>query len=211
MICFAGRFEAHPSVRKLHEQYPVRYVFTGMGPANAERTVASVLVQGGVEFVLSCGFAGGLNPGFETGCALYWADHARLRAALARAGARRGEFITVDRVVSTPAEKALLRLHTGADAVDMESLAIGMVCRARHVPFGILRGVLDPARTALPEALSWFVTGSGRIRPVYGVIQLMRDPELVMMLPALIRRCALARRRLGLVIGEFLRHWYCSG
>lgn len=169
-----------------------------------------MLVKGGAEFVLSCGFAGGLNPELQTGCVLYWSDHARLRVALARAGARMGEFVTVDRVVNTPADKALLRSHTGADAVDMESLAIGMVCHARQVPFGILRVVFDPARSELPEALAGFVAGSGRIRPVYGFIRSLCDCGLVMMLPALVRQWALARRRLSLAIAKFLRHWYCA-
>ena len=74
-------------------------LLTGMGRRNAERAVRETVLADKPEAVLTCGFAGGLNPQLPVGTVVFSADDGFARTdALLGAGARSGTFHCADRV-----------------------------------------------------------------------------------------------------------------
>ena len=140
---------------------------TGIGRKNAEKAVREVLKTFSPQWVLTCGFAGGLNPDLKLGEVVFEtpltpslspSDGERvsvrtgegLFSKLLAAGAKPAKIFCAERIATTIAEKKKLRDETGADAVEMESEAIHAVCRERGIPCATARVVSDTANENLP-------------------------------------------------------------
>jgi adenosylhomocysteine nucleosidase len=179
LICFALKEEAAP-FRKIvakmaTAQADISILLTGIGRQNAEKSLREFLSGGASvpasrslndqarlvssltppELVLTCGFAGGLNPDLKLGEAVFEltglaANDQKLVANLAAVGAKPAKFFCADRIATTIAEKKKLRAETGADAVEMESAAIHTVCREHGIPCATIRAISDTANEDLP-------------------------------------------------------------
>jgi len=150
LVCFAVKEEA-PAFRKLAGAKPgVATLVTGMGQRNAESAVRRFLASQPTELVLTCGFAGGLHPDLAPGAVVFETTDEELAARLAQAGAKPAKIFCADRVAVTVAEKQELRKSTGADAVEMESAAIQIVCRELKIPCATVRVISDAAGEDLP-------------------------------------------------------------
>jgi uridine phosphorylase len=192
LICFALKEEAAP-FRKVAARHPgVITLTTGIGRANAEKSMREFLAGGASvpasrawpaaacsrlagtlappDLVLTCGFAGGLNPDLKLGDVIFeiHSGSSRRESAqtksgedleptdvgcyekLVAAGAKPAKFFCADRVATTAAEKRTLRDETGADAVEMESAAICAVCAERGIPCATIRVISDTAGEDLP-------------------------------------------------------------
>jgi adenosylhomocysteine nucleosidase len=129
----------------------LRVLLTGIGQRNAEKAVRTALAEREAKQVLTCGFAGGLNPEFTVGTVVFSADDDfSLSEVLLAAGARPVNFHCADRVVATAAEKRAVRQSTGADAVEMESGVIRAICREHSIPSATVRVISDAANEDLP-------------------------------------------------------------
>src|SRR5260221_47409 len=145
LVCFALDEEAAP-FRKLALRIPdVEILVTGIGRQNAEACLRKFLAKNLPKLVLTCGFAGGLNPELENGDVVYITGYAALDQRLADADAIHASFFSAPRIVTTVAEKKQLRAETGADIVEMESSAILAVCRENRIPAAMVRVVSDTA------------------------------------------------------------------
>ena len=95
-----------------------------------------------------------------------------------------GGIHTVNRLITTPADKAALFRKTGALAVDMEQAVV-----QRAVPAGVeiigLRAISDPADMAVDPAVLGFINEFGRPRPLVIGKTLLRRPSLLPQLLAL--------------------------
>jgi nucleoside phosphorylase len=120
--------------------------------------------------VLTCGFAGGLNPDLKLGDVVFETfpcssrrESAQIKTGekleptdvgcyekLVAAGAKPAKIFCTDRIATTGAEKKALRDATGADAVEMESAAIHAVCAERGIPCVTVRVISDTAHEDLP-------------------------------------------------------------
>jgi adenosylhomocysteine nucleosidase len=159
LICFALKEEAAPfrkiATGKAATAQAVSILLTGIGRQNAEKSLREFLATISPKLVLTCGFAGGLNPELKLGEVVFelaWpaANDQKLIANLAAAGAKPVKFFCADRIAITVAEKKKLRDETGADAVEMESAAIHAVCRERGIPCATIRVISDTAGEDLP-------------------------------------------------------------
>jgi nucleoside phosphorylase len=153
LICFALKEEAAPfqqiaAGKVARAQADI--LLTGIGRQNAEKSLREFLATHSPELVLTCGFAGGLNPDLKLGDVSFETSDETLRTKLLGAGAKRLKIFCTDRIATTVAEKKKLRAETGADAVEMESAAIHAVCRERGILCATVRVISDTANEDLP-------------------------------------------------------------
>jgi len=156
LICFALKEEAAPFRKIAAGKSGISILLTGIGRQNAEKSVREFLAVNSPEMVLTCGFAGGLNPDFKIGDVLFECEipseppHVGCYDKLIAAGATSAKIFCADRIATTVAEKKKMRDETGADAVEMESAAIHAVCRERGIPCATVRVISDTASEDLP-------------------------------------------------------------
>jgi len=195
LICFALKEEAAPFRKMAVGKAGISILITGIGRKNTEKSVRELLnscrsrddetqikniletphvVSYQPDLVLTCGFAGGLDPGLKLGDVVFELSDRRgefhesqtenelgsrsarpsesspLREKLVAAGAKPAKFFCANRIATMVAEKKKLRDETGADAVEMESEAIHAVCRECGVPCATVRVISDTANEDLP-------------------------------------------------------------
>lgn len=150
LVCFALKEEAN-AFRKLAQGNPaVSILVTGMGRDNSRRALLERLKELTPAFVLTCGFAGGLNPNLFIGDVIFTSQDHELQAQLLATKAKPARVHCATRIATTVADKAQLRRETGADAVEMESAAFDAICRERGLRFAVVRAISDTAREDLP-------------------------------------------------------------
>jgi adenosylhomocysteine nucleosidase len=201
LICFAVREEVGRSLLSTGAEV----LITGMGRKNAEESLQRRLAAHLPEFVLTCGFAGGLNPQLS-GCTVIFAaeEQSGLTPALSALGGVPARFHCAGRVAITAAEKQLLWQTTGADAVEMESEVIRGICRQHHIPSATIRVISDAAQEDLPLDFNALMTARQQINFARLAWQLVKSPATIPRLLELRKRTAQARDELGDVLAKLL-------
>jgi adenosylhomocysteine nucleosidase len=141
----------------------VAVMITGHGQ-KAARKGALALIEGHCpRWVISAGFAGGLQPQIERGD-IVMADSVagehgqRLAIDLRMPESEEsssprvhvGRLLTVDHIIKSADEKRLLGQQHAALAVDMETLAVAQVCRNEKQRFLAIRAITDAVDDELP-------------------------------------------------------------
>jgi adenosylhomocysteine nucleosidase len=232
LVCFAVKEEADPFLKSLPGQWNLRVktLVTGMGRVNAENAVAGALESIRPALVITSGFAGGLRPALKREDVLYEFTAASyekrsaglepggtagleirgtinerdVESALKKAGATGGRIACVDRVAVTAAAKARLRTETGADAVEMESGHISLVCAGRGVPCVTLRVILDTAAEDLPLDFDALMTPDKRLNYLKLAMCLLRAPGKIPQLMKLQKASRVAAASLAEVLNKAL-------
>jgi adenosylhomocysteine nucleosidase len=187
LICFALKEEAAPFRKIAAGKTGIAILPTGIGRQNAEKSLREFLnsrrrrgdesqikkksetphvVYYEPDLVLTCGFAGGLNPELKLGEVVFEISRSRgdetqikekletpyvvSYEKLIASGAKPAKIFCADRIATTVAEKKKLRAETGADAVEMESAAIHAICREHDIPCATVRVISDTASEDLP-------------------------------------------------------------
>lgn len=175
---------------------------TGMGGRNAERVAGEVLATGNPSWVLTCGFAGGLDPGLAVGTILADLDPGHGLPSRLSSGLRRARFHCAGAVADRAEEKARLRRETGADAVEMESSIIRALCAAKGIPSGTIRVISDAAGEDLPLDFGRLVDEEQRLSPWRLGLALARAPWRIPRLIRFGRRVSTCARGLAEVLSE---------
>ncbi len=198
LICAATRWEARPIARRLGLRpngarlwegllggQRVILLQTGMGPAALQAALESEASRIGTpSWVVSAGFAGGLQPALKTGdlvADLQGQPLEILQAAQEIAAAqgrnlRFGKIAHADAPLSLPALKRALAAGSRACAVDMESGPLRRWAESRSAGFLAVRVILDgvdqrlpdypPAEDAGPAALARWALGRWKDWPL---------------------------------------------
>lgn len=178
VICVAVRDEARHFSMADFPQASV--IVTGIGHANARRSFLDAIKGSRPALVLTCGYAGGLNPRLQRGDVVFDADEdTGLATPLAALGAQPGVFHCVNRIAVTAAEKQKLRQQTQADVVEMESGVIRALCRERGLASATIRVVSDDAASDLPLDFNALAQPDGNISYARLVAALVRSPRLI--------------------------------
>lgn len=206
LVCFALEAEATP-FRKISADKPgVSLLVTGIGRRNADRSVREFLAAHSPERVLTCGFAGGLNPDLQLGDVLFEIGSRKLEIGiqLVAAGAKPAKFFCADQVAVTVGEKAKMRADTGADAVEMESEAIQAACRERGIPCAAVRVISDTAREDLPLDFNLFARPDRGLDYGRLLLALAKSPRSLGALLAFRKRIGFAANQLAEVLGRII-------
>jgi adenosylhomocysteine nucleosidase len=155
---------------------------SGTGRARARRAAQALVDAHCPNWVLSCGFAGSIQPEVKVGQIvvadrLLAADRPPVQIDLkmpadpAR-GLHVGAILTTDQIVRTVKEKQSLAEQTGALCVDMESHAVAEFCRDQGLRCLAIRVMTDDlSRDLPPEVMSVFgSTGAVRMGAVVGAL-----------------------------------------
>jgi adenosylhomocysteine nucleosidase len=183
---------------------------SGVGYRAAAST-AALLLDAGVDGLISLGLAGGLDPALRAGClllpdAVSSADgpdviaDALWRARVIRTlppsqTAANGRLWTSLTPVLTVEAKRRLYADSGALAVDMEGMAVGRIASGARMPFLAVKVLVDTALDALPRA-AMAVDHTGRVRAGQLAGTLLRHPGEIIALMRLARRYYPAQRTL---------------
>jgi adenosylhomocysteine nucleosidase len=244
LVCFALKEEAAPfrkiAAGGLRRGHPVSILLTGIGRQNAEKSVRKFLAGGaGVpasrslneqtrlvsslappDLVLTCGFAGGLNPDLKLGEVVFEisrsrGDETQIKKKLetpyvvsceklVAAGAKPAKFFCADRIATTVAEKKKLREETGADAVEMESAAIHAVCAQRGIPCVTVRVISDAANEELPLDFNQLSKPDKNLNYGKLFLAIARSPGKIGALRQLQKNTNFAANQLAEVLERFL-------
>jgi len=203
LVCFAVREEAQFFAAPPHPVTDV--LITGIGVRNASQALSDYLSSHQPRLVLTCGFAGGLNPTHRLGQVLFDATNGvEFEEKVASSGALAGRFAHSERVVVTAGEKARLFGATGADAVEMESSAIVTACRERKIPVIVIRGISDTAMEDLPMDFNRFSRPDGSLSIPRLLLGVAKSPGAIRGLVRFRSRLNQASKNLGATLERFL-------
>jgi adenosylhomocysteine nucleosidase len=207
LVCFAVKEEAAP----LRKWQPVpaalgyEILVTGMGRKNSARITSERLSEYPPALVLTCGFAGALNPELEIGDVVFDADaDSGIAELLRESGAASAKFYCAPRVATTAAEKTELRQSTGADVVEMESGVIREICRAKKIPSATIRAISDAASDDLPLDFNALMTPDDTLSFPKLALALLKSPGKIPQLMQLQKHTRFAAAELALVLGKLL-------
>jgi len=205
LVCLAVKTEAAAFKSLALARPRVKMLVTGMGWDNAARRVRAALAAERPRLVLSCGFAGGLNPELAAGTVVYAADaESGLGPVLLAAGARPARFHCARQAACTATSKRAAWAATGADAVEMESQVIRALCHEQNIPSATVRVILDSVSEDLPLDFNRLMTPDQRLDPVKLALTLMKSPAKVSALIRLQRQSRSAARKLAEVLARVL-------
>ena len=205
LVCFALKEEAAPFRKLLGDRTDVSWVVTGIGRENADRVIRQELDRQRPTLVLTCGFAGGLNPHLTAETVVFDTDDDRLRTRLMGAGARPALFHCAGKMAITAAEKSALYKQTGADAVEMESAVIRAVCHMRQIPAATVRAISDTAGEDLPVDFNHLSKPDKNLDIPRLITYVLRRPSLISPLLQLQKRSQAAARQLAQVLDQITR------
>jgi nucleoside phosphorylase len=217
LICFALKEEAAPFHAVAARHPGVITLIVGIGRQNAEKTVRGFLPSVSPKLVLTCGFAGGLNPDLKIGDVVFEIGnrqsaignqleppHVVSYEKMVAAGARPAKFFCADRIATTVAEKKALRAETGADVVEMESAAIHAVCAERGIPCVTVRVISDTADEDLPLDFNALAKPDKSLDFGKLAWAIAKSPGKIGALMALQKKTSFAAKRLAVVLEKII-------
>jgi adenosylhomocysteine nucleosidase len=201
LVCFAVKEEA-----KFFTPPPnVRVLITGMGRHNAFNKFDAYLAREKPAGVLTCGFAGGLDPALNVADILYDVDEgAPWEKALLDSKAKLARFECAARVSCTAREKFQLWQVTGKDAVEMESDTIRQVCLRNKIPSATIRVISDTVHEDLPLDFNRILTPDHRIDFAKLTARLLLKPRLIAQLLKFQGQTITAAQSLGAFLQNLL-------
>lgn len=198
----------------------ISLVRSGMGKANMQATALYIANQIKPDFVLHVGYCGACSPDLaagdlvvcsecidaETGdCFKANSNHLEKGIGLIKINSMRGiagSIVTVDKIISSPHEKAFLGTHHHAQALDMESSVLAKVCEESALPYLIVRSVFDPLDVSIPN-LSDAVDETGAPDGGAFVEHVVRKPSDLLKIPKMAFLAQSARES----INNFVYAW----
>lgn len=198
--CFSDRLSVKTNVRgdgfEVIQGYlgkrPIAVMLCGVGAAAAERGTAALLAGHQPRWVISAGFAGGLQPHLKRGdlvLATQVQDSSDRQLAIDFKGSLlapsglaiyQGKLLTSERILASVEEKQLAGQATGALAVEMETMAVARVCANAAQRFLSLRVISDAMDEEVPRDVEKLIaakTGVQRAGTILG--GLFRRPSMI--------------------------------
>ncbi len=201
LVCFAVREEGRFFKPKPNH----RVVYTGMGRNNAARVIEERCAARRPDLVVTCGFAGGLNPTFSESDVVFDADlETQLESKLHDAGAKRATFFCTNRVAITSDEKMRLWRNIAMDILEMESETIRDHCRDLGIPGATIRTISDSAHDDLPLDFTLLMNNRQHVNYKKMSWLLLKSPRLIIDLLAFQKKATDAAQALATCLEKVL-------
>jgi adenosylhomocysteine nucleosidase len=149
----------------------------GMGAERAAMAARRALQSGPVSQIISAGWAGALQTGWDATSVCfpaYVVDATDGQRYATHAG--KGTLVTVTGFAHAE-EKRRLRAEHAADFVDMEAAAVAKIAAEQGLPFAAVKAISDGPDEALPD-LQRFYSGDGQFRELAFALYLAARPWL---------------------------------
>lgn len=164
-------------------------IITGMGARNAEEVGRQALLRWKPSWLVTSGFAGGLNRDWPRGSLIMSADPAdSWRSHFSNAGFRPGQLTCQPRIAVTREEKAAIAARVHADAVEMESAVLQRMAIEQGVPSLTARVISDDWEEDLPLDFEKVLDDQQRIHAGKLALTLALRPSKIPALAAFGRR-----------------------
>jgi adenosylhomocysteine nucleosidase len=159
---------------------PIVMVANGPGPKLAGSAVDVVNQNEEMDALVSIGFCGGLRPSLHALDVLVVTEVNGFGPALMPSSSRpfkTGKLLSIDRVVSTAAEKS--EFAKDADAVEMEAAAVADRANQYRVPFYAVRVVTDTCEESFPLDFNQMRGDDGRFSRIKIIAAALVRPATV--------------------------------
>ena len=180
---------------------PIALVANGPGTKLAGDAVDLVRKHAEVDVLVSTGFCGALRPGLQVGdvfAATEVVGIAPANVPFSETGFKTGRLLSLDRVVSTAAEKA--QLASQADAVEMEAAAVAIRARQHSIPFFAVRVVTDASQDTFPLDFNRLRSRNGHFSRARILAAALSNPSAIRQLIELNK----ITKRAAQALGDFL-------
>jgi len=157
LLTFAVKAESRPFERLIGTNPDLRVVLTGIGQQNAAKAICKALTEDSPDLVLTCGFAGGLNPELAIGTVVFSVDK--------NSGSRRGN--EADFLANSQIPPPYVGGYDPDAAISNLSPAL-LAARARPAKFHCAEKV---AATAEEKRALRLATGADAVEMESGVIR----------------------------------------
>lgn len=207
-VTFALPSESSAFRRLLGDRHrEVAILHTGVGAEVCRQRIGPFLDAQSFDFLISSGFAGGIDPSLGVGDLLL-AENFSDPALLARARevliSRVAKLVTADRIIESPTERQQFAHEHGAAAVDMETEWIARACADRKIPLLSLRVISDTTAAPLPAPPAvLFDLARQKPNALKLTGYLARHPGRIVRLMRFARQIAFARANLAAALDLF--------
>lgn len=210
--------ENFPALFTTKDTDSVAVLQTGVGMDQAALAFDGFLSRHSTKTVLHIGTCGGLDPSLKSGdlffskiitsesgeqlpCPLPQSLFAELTRH--KIPHQYGTSLCVAHPLKTPDEKNQACKGLGAQTVDMESFTIAKACLAQNITYINSRGVFDSATESLCQMPNTYHK-NGDLSGTGLMVDLIKDPKLILKLPEFQKRISLIHSRLKPVVQYFL-------
>lgn len=201
------------AVRGKINDLDVGILHTGVGAKVARLRLENFLQAERVDYLISAGFAGALDPQLDVGdlvIAENFSSSELLQSPRLELGVLpvyAGKLLTAESMVENAAERAALGAETAAIAVDMETEHIAAVCAKHRIPMLSIRAISDTEAAPFPApAAVLFNVKRQETKFARLALYLITHPTRIGRLIAFRKQIALARDSLTAALDALLRH-----
>jgi adenosylhomocysteine nucleosidase len=133
----------------------IEVLHTGVGEKICRQRLAKFLQDQRFDYLISAGFAGGLNNQLEVGDLMFaknfsTVNPSEIRALLSGLPVHTANLLTVPALIDSREKRNKLAVASGTVAADMETEFIARACAARAIPLLSLRVISDTPHNLFP-------------------------------------------------------------
>lgn len=208
-VTFALPSESRDFRRMLGDRHhEVAILHTGVGEKTCRRRIEPFLDSQSFDFLISSGFAGGVDPSLGVGdlfLAGNFSEPGLLTCAREALISRVGKLATADRIVENATERDEFARQHDAGAVDMETEWIARACAERKIRLLCLRVISDTVAAPFPAPPSvLFDLERQRTKTTRLAAYLLTHPAGLVRLARFARQIAGARENLTVALTTLL-------
>ena len=176
----------------------------GMGVKAATRASEQVLAEGGIDALISYGWAGALSCGIKppAACVIAEVIDSQTGERYATAAKEGHRLVTLDHV-ARPDEKRQIAQEFQAPLVDMEAVAVARIAATQNIAFYCFKGVSDGYNDKLPD-FNQFLGKDDQLRMPALVTYALLRPKYWSALKQLGKQSQSAARNLETIITQSL-------